>query len=76
MNLRSYIDFSNLAEAGNAGITFWGNAEGIGDFHYEFGAFSLTPHPSGSMDLLVNTWLQGLRPQSHLRDQAQQRLHG
>jgi hypothetical protein len=59
MHLKSLIDLNDLAAPGTLNISFWGNAEDIGDFAYEFGGFTAVRQPSGAIDLSENTWPQG-----------------
>jgi hypothetical protein len=59
MHLKTLIDLGDLAAPGTLGISFWGNAEDIGDFAYELGSFTATRQPSGAIDLWENTWEEG-----------------
>jgi len=59
MHLKSLIDLGDLTAPGTRDISFWGNAEDIGDFAYQFGAFTAVRQPSGAIDLSENTWPQG-----------------
>jgi hypothetical protein len=59
MHLKSLIDLGDLTAPGTLDISFWGNAEDIGDFAYNFGGFTAVRQPSGAIDLSENTWPQG-----------------
>jgi hypothetical protein len=56
--LQDDLDFRKSVHPDLNGIRMWGHAEGIGDFSFNFGELSLTPQPSGAIDLWVNTWLE------------------
>lgn len=59
MHLKALIDLGDLSSPGTLGLGFWGNAEGIEDFAYEFGSFTATRQPSGAIDLSEDTWTEG-----------------
>ena len=59
MHLQSTIDLGNLSAPGTRDLKFWGSAEGIGDFSYEFGSFTATRLASGAIDLSEDTWPKG-----------------